>query len=146
MKWTKSSGIYWLKDYPFFETYIKPESYHHQAFIVKHDSFSTLNEAKTFVLNGLRKLKPVDNYEQIKTIMIINESGWPNNIGDGFYVGLYIKGVKYKWVEGSFQPWRSPCNWYSIRFPMNTSIQYLEDWAVKTFNRHITRFHKEINN
>lgn len=147
MKWTKSGGIYWLKEYPFFETYIKTEPHSRKPFIVKYyDEFSTLNEAKTFVLKNLRKLKSVHKYEQIKDIIGINESGWPNNIGDGFYIGPYVKGVRYKWIVGSFQPWRCPCNWYSIRFPMNTSREYLEDWAVKVFNRHIVRFHKEINN
>lgn len=142
MNWTKSSGIYWLKDFPFFDTCIRTG---YQWYSVENNSFATLKEAKTYIINNLRKLKQVNDYEQIREIIQINESGWPNNIGEGVYIQPYINGVRYKWIVGTFQPWRSPCNYYSIRFSMDTSREYLETWAIKVFNRHVARFHNEIN-
>ena len=150
MKWVFVDKYCWcLKDYPFFNTTIRVDDYKgNQSYRLDYQyefkQFNNLKDAKSYVIKSIRKQSFIKDFSEIKSITIY-DSGWPNNIGEGVYIKPYTKGIRYKWVCGMHQPWRSSSNSYSIRFPMNTSNQVLEDWIVKIYNKHLKRLKKETN-
>jgi hypothetical protein len=145
MEWTKTKNVYWLKDYPFFNTSIEHlsggvyEGYH-----VGLLKFDTLENAKLFIGIRLNQLKFASTYAEISRYITILDSGWPNNIGEGKYIHLFQKDEKYKWITGMRQPWRPTSNEYAIRFPFDTSKIEVENWAVKIWNRHLKRYKFEV--
>lgn len=146
--WIKTDGSWYLSGFPFFDTRIRIRDYgtrkiYYEWHGVAHNN---LGAARKELLNDFLELEPASKFSEISPLsrMSIIER-WPNNLGNGWYVHLYKQKITYKWLQGQHQFWRSPCNWYSIRFPRETPNDEIERIAVKLFNRHLNRFKKQYH-
>lgn len=133
-----------MKKYPFFDTTIREITIYRSTRIVyeyDHKQFGNLQDAKEYVIRKLQKMEYVNKFSEIHhpAVFYINTTGWPNNVGNGKYIKPYANNIRYIWIEGMHQPWRSSCNSYSIRFDFNTPQNILEEWCVKIYNRHLKR-------
>jgi len=131
--WTKRCQIWWLKEYPFFNGTIRYNE-HKNVFVHNYINFKTLEEAQSHVIKAIVLIDP----SQYK--LTIHTKGWPNNIGEGKYIPLFLSGKKYLWVEGIHQAWRPITNYYSIRFPITKPLEEVEEWCLKIIKRHHVRF------
>ena len=132
----------WIKNYPFFHTLvrIKPSGFEYNNII-----YSTVQQIENVFKKEMSKVN-VDELRFTSFGLIrvhIPEESWPNNIGNGLYVGKYKNGEKYSWVFGAQIYTSLISNDYSVRFPENTSYEDRERWVKKVLKRHIKRFLSE---
>lgn len=135
-----------MKKFPFFDTTIRERYAYPNKIVFEYNkkSFGNLQDAKDYVIQRLQKMEYAKKFSEIQysSLFSINTSGWPNNIGCGKYIKPYQNNIRYIWISGMHQPWRSPCNWYSIRFDFNTPQDILEKWCVKIYNRHLNQLNR----